>query len=421
MERKLIDQEVLTKISDKIDDPRWIDGIEQQIVQHIQDRITAKFANAMTMPEILATVRYNVANLFQEGLIPDLKSYVDPALVRSTIERAVEAMIDRTIDNLVMDPVWLTKVENTLKQQMTLRILDNFERLDIAKVVREQLEQNVGNWQDRFKEDFSTRGITDRATDTRLTIMDDAVVTTVGLATPELLVEGEAKINGTLLVEKLAVTRGMNTDAPGWLPLIENISDRTLEKINTEWRETMVQEILDLAQDRGIDFKEVLINGQPLFEEDRLNPAIKNTSIESLGTLRSLHVRGMVNLNDSVCVVNHRLGINTENPEMALSVWDEEVSVVAGKLSQHQAYIGTGRTQGLTIGINRVPHIEITPEGLTIIRELCVGRHRISHVDQVPGWSGTKGDIVFNSSPGIDNPFAWQCLGGYQWRPIRAN
>jgi hypothetical protein len=106
---------------------------------------------------------------------------------------------------------------------------------------------------------------------------------------------------------------------------------------------------------------------------------------------------------------------------MALSVWDEEVSVSAGKYKQQTAYVGTTRKQGLVIGIDRNPAIEIDTSGLTTIKQLQLGFFKISHGKEVPNYSGTLGDIVFNSTPGIDNPvFAWQCLGGFRWKVIKA-
>jgi hypothetical protein len=102
-------------------------------------------------------------------------------------------------------------------------------------------------------------------------------------------------------------------------------------------------------------------------------------------------------------------------------VWDEEISILLGKHKNKNAYIGTGRSQALSIGVNREPAIGIDTDGLTTIKKLQIGVHKISHDTTVPGWSGTKGDVVFNSNPGINsNVFAWQCLGGFKWKVIRA-
>jgi len=433
MERKLIGTQSVTdliesqikiavdqQVQHALSDNRWIESIEQQIVQYVQDRIVGRFNNIANMPDLIETVKISVADLIKQGHLPGVGEFVDEGALKVAVNHAIETMVESTIDDLMLDPGWLTKIENQLKQHLTQSVMNQLQSIDVDRSIREQIDQGIERWQSRLKENFSSRGIQDLATGTRLTIMDDGVVSTVGIAAEELLIEQDARINGTLVVKKLAVTQGMNTDAPGWQPLIDNIADRTFEKVDDAWRKELVKEVLDLAQTQGINFAQVLISGRPLIEGDRLNTSIKFTDIERIGTLRELTVKGSVNLNDSVRVVGQRLGINTENPEMALSIWDEEVSLVAGKISKDQAYIGSGRGQKLSIGINRVPQIEITTDGLTTIRQLCIGRHRISHADQVPGSSGTKGDIVFNSNPRPGEPFAWQCLGGFQWQPLRA-
>ena len=101
----------------------------------------------------------------------------------------------------------------------------------------------------------------------------------------------------------------------------------------------------------------------------RLSSAITETNIQSVGHLRQLNVLGEAQINETFNVVNHRVGINTTEPEMALSVWDEEVSVVIGKNKAKQAYIGTNRDQGLAIGVNRVAQIEIDSDGLTRVKK----------------------------------------------------
>ena len=120
-------------------------------------------------------------------------------------------------------------------------------------------------------------------------------------------------------------------------------------------------------------------------------------------------------------VVAKRIGINTKNPDMALSIWDEEVSISAGKHKENTAYVGTSRQQGLAIGVNKTPAIEIDATGLTAIKKLQLGIHKVNLGNEVPNYSGTRGDIVFNAVPTIDSPvFAWQCLGGFKWKVIKA-
>ena len=133
-----------------------------------------------------------------------------------------------------------------------------------------------------------------------------------------------------------------------------------------------------------------------------------------------LTVAGITSLADTVTINNNRVGINTQSPELALSVWDEEVAITIGKFKNNHAYIGTSRTQNLSLGINRVPYIEIDNEGITTIKKLRIGVHTIGHSAEVPGHSGTRGDIVFNINPTDDNVFAWVCLGAYTWKPLKS-
>jgi hypothetical protein len=182
----------------------------------------------------------------------------------------------------------------------------------------------------------------------------------------------------------------------------------------------MVKDVADSIKTNGIDFDKVTIDGQPLIDGTRLNHIIKETSIQTTGILRSLNVSGETHLNETLNINRKRVGVNTEEPEMALSVWDEEVAINLGKNKLNQAYIGTSRAQGIAIGTNRVAHIEVTADGLTQIKKLQIGLHKISHATEVPGWSGTKGDIVFNASLGADRVFAWVCLGAYKWQPLKS-
>jgi hypothetical protein len=206
--------------------------------------------------------------------------------------------------------------------------------------------------------------------------------------------------------------------------LADGISDRTLEKLGEDWRAALTAQVAEQIKTSGVDFDQVTIAGDVLVQDNRLSNNITDTNIQSVGVLRTVEVAGeSVFNNQTLNVLNKRIGVNTQTPEMALSVWDEEVSIVVGKHKANEAYIGTNRAQGVAIGVNRTPQIEITPDGLTKIKQLQVGLHRISHAGQVPGWSGTRGDIVFNTNPDgapDDTVFAWVCLGAYRWKSLKS-
>jgi hypothetical protein len=205
--------------------------------------------------------------------------------------------------------------------------------------------------------------------------------------------------------------------------LAADISQKTLDQLTDSWNKNLVDQVSKQIQEQGINFEEILIGGEKVFDGNCLTSKITESSLRSVGTLKTLSVSGEAKFNnDTLSVLNKRLGINTDVPEKALGVWDEEVSIVIGKHKLNQAYFGTNREQAVAIGVNREPQIEINIDGITKIRQLQVGLHKISHSAQVPGWTGTRGDIVFNSNPDFskDRVFAWVCVGSYNWQTLKS-
>jgi hypothetical protein len=228
------------------------------------------------------------------------------------------------------------------------------------------------------------------------------------------------QVTQDLSINNLVVTGTINTDNRSWNELKDVISQQVLAATTERWYRELVEQVLERAKSGGINFKSVLIDNQPLIENNTLSSAVVDSHLQSTGTLKALKVAGVAQFGQTMHVAGRRVGINTQEPEMALAVWDEEVSIIAGKLSKQQAFVGTARLQNLAIGVNRVPQIEIDVDGLTTIKQLRVGRHRISHAGTVPGYSGTRGDLVLNSDPKPGTPFAWVCLGAFQWQSLHS-
>ena len=154
------------------------------------------------------------------------------------------------------------------------------------------------------------------------------------------------------------------------------------------------------------------MRGKSLVDNDTLSDAIKKTSIEQVGTLTNLQV------GTELTVDNKRIGINTIAPRSALSVWDSEVEIDIGKRSQNTAQIGTPKAHTLTFITNNKEQLKIDADGLVSVDKLRVGRNRISTHSATPGWSGAKGDIVFNYNYKKGEPFAWICLGDFRWQEL---
>lgn len=416
---RLVEQQIKQQVNEQVavvlGSDEWLASFEQRIIEYVQSRVIAKFANEEALPEITNTVKSSVAALFKNGQIPGVDQYVDSAVIQKTVDIAVEQMVDSAITVLGKDPVWLNKIEERINQTVTDRVVRQLSAVDLNPIIKERIDEHMTVFRQDMLKNFVSTGINDQATSCQLTVMDETTVVENQLTTRNL------DVVNTAIVNDLVVKGSVNIDNRSWDTLAEGISEKTLDKLTGEWKQVLTAQVTKQIKENGIDFDSVSVGGELLVAGNVLSKTVTETNIQKLGALRELEVAGNSTFNNKTLnVLNKRLGINTEVPEMALSVWDEEVSIVFGKNRANEAYIGTNRAQGITIGVNRQPQIEITVDGLTRIKQLQVGVHRISHATVVPGWSGTKGDLVFNTNPGDDHVFAWVCLGAFRWKPLKS-
>lgn len=340
---------------------------------------------------------------------------LDPATVKQLVDHAVEQNINSAIESLGQDPVWLEKIERQINQAVVDRVLRQLSQIDLDSMIKGYVDQSMLQWQQTVLKNFSSTGIDDKATSCQLTIMDDSTVVENQLMTKDLAVINVATI------KDLVVKGSVNIDNHSWTELADGISEKTLKKLSADWKQELTKQVTEQIKNQGISFDSVKLGEDFLVVDSKLSKKITQSNIQELGVLTNLEVKGEAHINNNtVNVLNKRLGINTETPEKALSIWDEEVSIVIGKHKINQAYVGTNRDQGIAIGVNRQPQIEITADGLTAIKRLQVGLHKISHDTVVPGWSGNKGDLVFNTNFGQDRVFAWVCIGGHRWETLRS-
>jgi len=340
--------------------------------------------------------------------------------IKSTVDSHIAIYIKKTIEELVLDANWIDRIEQTVSQEFVRKFAEHVSMTDINTLVGEHLDSALDRWRSKLLQGFTTTGIADNSTALELTVMPGAVVVEHDLVSSKLNVQTDAEILGTARINNLCVTGSINVDNRSWDEIRDSIATKTLEKIDAEWQMQLCQQVLALAREQGIDFEKVTINGSPVVDGNNLNSAITETNIRKTGSLRDLTVEGSADITGTMSVRKGRVGINTETPEMALGIWDEEVSLIAGKLSKQKAYIGTSRLQNIGLGVNRNVYLEIDTEGTVSVNRLRVSQWRVDFQDQTPGYSGTRGDIVFNTDPKPGSPFAWQCIGGFRWQPLRS-
>jgi hypothetical protein len=416
---RMVEEQIVKTVDDQVlavlTSDEWLKPLEQKIIKFTQDRILTRFANSDTVPEIVAGIKDSVAQLFAQGQIPGIEQFIDSSVIKATIDQAVEQTIQATVDKLSQDPQWQTQVERIISQTVAQETVARLSAIDIGPTIKNQVDTRMALFTDSLLKNFTSTGIVDQATKCELIVLEDGVVV------ENCLTANSIEAVNSLRVQNLVVTGSINTDNFAWTALADSISQKTLKQLTESWNKDLVDQVVTQIQERGINFDQVTIKGQSIIDGNQLTRSVTESSLQSVGTLKSLSVSGEAKFNNNTLnVLNKRLGVNTDAPEKALSVWDEEVSVVIGKHKLNQAYFGTNREQSIAIGVNREPQIEINTDGLTTIKKLQIGLHKISHASQVPGWSGNKGDIVFNSNFGADRVFAWVCLGAHRWQTLKS-
>lgn len=340
--------------------------------------------------------------------------------LQQSLDATLQQMIRDVIDNASRDASWSQRIQQQVEQRMALKITEQLQAIDITAMIARQVDAGLERLRQRLRQDLSQPGIQNTARTVQLTVMDDAVVAESSLVSRDAEVLNNHSVGGTLTTRNLVVRGSINTDNHAWDELVQLTCQRTQAQLDLTWRPVLINDILEHARTTGIDFEHVNYRGNALIQGDELSAEIRRSGLESVGVLNTLEVSGDCGLGQTLHVRPRRVGINTVNPEMALSVWDEEVSVNIGKRSQDQAYIGTGRRQELALGVNREVALTIDDQSMTTIKSLRIDKWRLSHSNTTPGWSGNRGDFFFNSDPKPDAPFAWVCLGGFRWQPLRS-
>jgi hypothetical protein len=419
---KLVRDQVATSVNNEIigllDSANWLNTVEESIIDYAQQRVVAKFSNDESMAQILATVENSVKTLFENGSITSIKDLVSEDDIQSVINSELNNAIGLYIEKLFDDKEWISNVRSHAVAHLLRGLEKELRSINVNQTVLESIEK-------LFKEHAKTiefNGIDDQSSVTELTVMNGAVVVEHDFVATDIQAV-ESIATKTLSVQGDLVVKGnVNTDGRAWDNLKTSIEQKVTQTFESKSKDDLIDSILDRAKNSGITFDQVKVNGKTLVSDNVLSSAITESSLQKVGLLKELTVIGEADFNNTAFVANKRLGVNTREPSSALSVWDEEVEISVGKRKERTGFIGTNRKQHLEIGVNGKGDITIKDDGLVVINQLQVGKQRISHGSEVPGYSGSKGDIVFNINVSPKNPvFAWMCVGGFNWVALSAS
>ena len=310
----------------------------------------------------------------------------------SELTKLLENSINYHLEQKFSDENFLNKLSSLINQA----VINRLEKLDLT----EQIDNKVT--------DYFKSSIVVQSNSPQLTITDKYVVNENEFISNDVTVERDLEVKGSLSL------RGrINVDNPSWRELKDSIRADVVSEIQTTNKQQLIEDVKQSVFMDGIAVENAMVDGEPLINVDTLADKITESKLKSVGRLRELEVRGHTSLNnETLNVLNTRVGINTEKPTMALELWDQEVKISLGKVQKGIGFVGLAGKGELQIGVNQGDEIRITEEGQVRIKNLRIGRNTISWDNQVPGYAGLMGDIVFNQGKGATG---WRCTGGHNW------
>ena len=401
-----VKRQVELQVSQAISSPDWVTELEEKIVDFVQKRITARFSNIQTVPDLVDTVKTSVQDLFEQGFVPNIENMVDSTLLTQVVDQAVENLVSGSVESLLSNQTWVEKIQKQISRETTERLSRAFKDIDIKHKIRDVLVENRELLAGDLNRELE---FADGIVAVKGHLNSDTIGSTGGAD-----IGGDSTIHGSLVVDRDLVIKGrIATDNRAFRELGTSIKEQALDELKFGFVES-VSDTLKADISKGITIDNVEVNGAPLVNGNSLGLGIKHSGLESVGTLNDLSVGTVLSAK------NTRVGINTSSPTAALSIWDNEITVDIGKRSLNTAQVGTTKAQDLVLVTNNKEQVKIDKDGTTWINKLILGRNRISHGTETPGYSGAKGDLVFNTAYVPGGTFAWLCLGAFRWHELKS-
>lgn len=257
---------------------------------------------------------------------------------------------------------------------------------------------------------FGSTGIDDLSSRVQMTLMDSAVAFESGLHTPE------ANVTGNLTVKGNVIFYGeMDNTTPGFKKLVKDTSQAVREELNQELFDGFSRTVFDKIQAEGLDLDKISQGGKEVIKGPQLGYHIVDSNLRRVGILEDLQTTGETLLVDTLYVQQGRVGINTMEPSHPLSIWDNEVEIVATKYTENTGFFGTARNQQLILGSNNKQNIVLNTDGSVEVDTISIGPVTMTTASGIPNYEGRSGHIVWNDTPRPGSVIGWVCMGGARW------
>lgn len=257
---------------------------------------------------------------------------------------------------------------------------------------------------------FASVGIDDKSSKIQVTVLDSHTVVENQLLANEITIKNIAKFEGPI-----HLNGSIEETSPGFVTIVDSAKDRVKAELNDEFFADFGRLVFEQIQRDGIDLNRLTLNGQEIVKDKRLGPAIIASNLQELGVLKELQVSGETLLHNTLYTTARRVGINTLEPNAALSLWDDEIDINIGKRQQGVAFIGSSRDQLIVLGTNSKTNVILNTDGSVTVPKLNIGNMSFASADTPPNYDAPKATVVFNANPSLGGPLGWVSLGGARW------
>lgn len=395
--------------------------ITSNVLIRVDSAISAAINNRLAAYDYAAHIQQAATAAFDRRVS---EYTVDPKRLENRIvgkiNETIESAQDQTrvlVENQVQERLSTVDFQRAITDSVSTLIADRMSdfvfptnSIDPAALKLLELKITGDNISGGIIENFSSTGIDDRASQVALTILDDSTVIENNLLTKDLTVQGSMTING-----KFVVNGAVSEDTEFFRKLVASTTSSTLTSLDHTLFNNYSTLIFDRIKQDGLDLGRITLDGQEIARSNSLGSAIVNSNLQTLGELRELRVSGESLLAQTLYVTPRRVGINTIEPSAALSVWDDEIEIVAKKKSRDVGMLGTTRQQKLVLTSNGKDNIVLTDDGSTQIDHLRIGSMQFTTSSVPPNFVSERCHIVWNTNPNPGGPLGWICLGGANW------
>ena len=388
------------------------DRIEKSIIVHVKNALAAyDFENKITL---LASLKLDskissldINSLSVESKLSEAADKVIDSLANQA-RKQILSDIARKIDGIDFHQ----SITNAVAQQVEARLRDVIfpdNSIAFRAIKFDEIAINGNQVRGGIIQEFGSTGIDDRATDCRVTVMDTHTVFENTLLAAASDIKGDLTVGGNLIIA------GTMNDGPAFQSIVGTAADAVLSELNQEFFENYGNIVFDRIRTDGVDLNRITVNGEELIAGNRLGTKVTDSNLQRLGVVRDLQSQGETLLSETVYVANKRVGINTVNPGHALSIWDQEIEIVASKHSQNTALLGTARAQKLVLSSNGKDNLLLNTDGSVETEQISIGKTKMSSRATMPSDQQPQGTIVWNTNPEIGQPIGWVSLGSARW------